>query len=68
MKKENQRLENSILDIEWFVDRLPLMAYGLKLSLEAWILKSKNSNLSFKEIQKLNNRCTKRGLYSNLRS
>ena len=32
------------------VDGLPLITYGLKLSLEAWILKFKNSNLSFKEI------------------
>ena len=42
--------------MERVVDCLPLMIYGLKLSLEAWILKSKNSNLSFKEIiQALNN-------------
>ena len=32
------------------VDCLPLMTYGLKLSLVAWILKFKNFNLSFKEI------------------
>ena len=37
-------------NIERVVDRLPLMTYGLKLSLEAGILKFKNSNLSFKEI------------------
>ena len=36
--------------IERVVDWLPLMTYGLKLSLEAWILKFKNFNLSFKEI------------------
>ena len=35
---------------ERVVDRQPLMTYGLKLSLEAWILKLKNSNSSFKEI------------------
>ena len=35
---------------ERVVDRLPLMTYGLKLRLEAWILKFKNFNLSFKEI------------------
>ena len=35
---------------ERVVDRLQLMTYGLKLSLEAWILEFKNSNLSFKEI------------------
>ena len=39
-----------IYDIERVVDRLPLMTYGLKLSLEAWILKFNISNLSFKEI------------------
>ena len=36
--------------IEIVVARLPLMTYGLKLSLEALILKYKNFNLSFKEI------------------
>ena len=36
--------------LERVVDRLPLMTYGLKLSLEAWILKFNNFNLSFKEI------------------
>ena len=30
------------------VDHLPLLTYGIKLSLEAWILESKNSNLNFK--------------------
>ena len=30
-------------DIEWFVDRLPLMTSSLKLSLEAWIVKLNNS-------------------------
>ena len=35
---------------ERVVDRLPLMTYGLKLSFEAWILKSKDFTLSFKEI------------------
>ena len=30
-------------DIEWFVDRLPLMTFSLKLSLEAWIVKLNNS-------------------------
>ena len=35
---------------ERVVGRLPLMTYGLKLSLEAWILKFKNSTLSFKQI------------------
>ena len=32
------------------VDHLPLLTYGIKLSLEAWISKFKNSNSSFKEI------------------
>ena len=36
--------------IERIVDHLPLITYGLKLSLEAWILELKNFNLSFKEI------------------
>ena len=36
--------------IERVVDCLPLMTYGLKLSFEAWILKSKDFTLSFKEI------------------
>ena len=35
---------------ERVVDCLPLMTYGLKLSLEAWILEFKNFDLSFKEI------------------
>ena len=35
--------------IERVVDLLPLMTYGLKLSLEAWILEFKNFDLSFKE-------------------
>ena len=35
---------------ERVVDRLPLMTYGLKLSLEALILKFKNFDLRFKEI------------------
>ena len=39
-----------VLNKERVVDRLPLMTYGLKLRLEAWILKFKNFNLSFKEI------------------
>ena len=39
-----------IQNIERVVEPLPLMTYGLKLSLEAWILKFKNFNLSFKEI------------------
>ena len=38
------------LNYERFFDCLPLMTYGLKLSLEAWILKFKNFSLSFKEI------------------
>ena len=40
----------NIVYYERVVDRLPLMTYGLKLSLEAWILEFKNFNLSFKEI------------------
>ena len=36
--------------IERVVDPLPLMTYGLKLSLEALILKFKNFDLRFKEI------------------
>ena len=36
--------------IERAVDCLPLMIYGLKLSVEAWISKFKNFKLSFKEI------------------
>ena len=35
---------------ERVVDRLPLMTYGLKLILEAWIVEFKNFNLSFNEI------------------
>ena len=35
--------------IERFLDRLPLMTHGLKLSLEAWILKF--NNLRFNELQ-----------------
>ena len=31
----------SLIYYERVVDRLPLMTYGLKLSLEAWILKFK---------------------------
>ena len=41
---------DDVLLYERVVDRLPLMTYGLKLSLEAWILEFKNFNLSFKEI------------------
>ena len=40
--------------IERVVDRLPLMTYGLKLSLEAWISKYKKksfNNLRFNELQ-----------------
>ena len=39
---------------ERVVDRLPLMTYGLKLSLEAWILKFKKksfNDLRFNELQ-----------------
>ena len=39
---------------ERVVDRLPLMTYGLKLSLEAWILKLKKkifNNVRFNELQ-----------------
>ena len=43
-------LVTSVIYNERVVDRLPAMTYGLKLSLEAWILKSDNFNLSFKEI------------------
>ena len=37
----NFRLKKKEKYIERVVDRLPLMTYGLKLSLEAWILKFK---------------------------
>ena len=41
LRKDQIKVKCEICDIERVVDCLPLMTYGLKLSLEAWILKFK---------------------------
>ena len=38
LRKDQIKVKCEICDIERVVDCLPLMTYGLKLSLEAWIL------------------------------